>query len=131
MKTIVILLAVSLVAVLGDMTEEDRAKKEQMKEECIEESGVDRAVLKKAKEGEPDENDEKLACFGTCILKKMGTLKENGEVDWERVREHMLKHNKSEEEINKLRTECENVDGEGCQKGKNLFKCFKQVVGHH
>ncbi|KAG5345007.1 B2 protein, partial [Acromyrmex heyeri] len=127
MKTIVILLAISFVAVLGD--EDGHPKWEQYREECINKSGVDPAVLEKAKKGEPDDNDEKLACFSTCILKKLGTLKENGEVDWDKVQEHMLKRNKSEEQINRVRNECANVDGEGCQKGKNLIKCFKQVNG--
>jgi len=33
-------------------------------------------VLEKAKKGEVDDNDEKLACFDTCILKKFGVVSE-------------------------------------------------------
>ncbi|XP_012061112.1 PREDICTED: general odorant-binding protein 69a-like [Atta cephalotes] len=130
MKTIVILLAVSF-AVLSEFTEADHAEREQNKQECIDESGVDPDVLEKAKKGELDDNDEKLACFDTCILKKFGVMKEDGEIDLDKIREHMLKRNKSEEQINKTINECGNVDGEGCQKGRNLMKCFMRVNGKH
>ena len=36
-------------------------------------------------------------------------MNEAGDVDWDVVREHMLKRNKSEEQINEMRSECENV----------------------
>lgn len=34
------------------------------------------AVLEKARKGEIADNDEKLACFATCILKKVGIVSE-------------------------------------------------------
>ena len=39
----------------------------------------------------------------------MFQMKEDGEIDLDKIREHMLKRNKSEEQINKTINECGNV----------------------
>ncbi|KYM78270.1 PREDICTED: uncharacterized protein LOC105626669 [Atta cephalotes] len=126
MKTIVILLAVSFVTVLGKVTEEDQAKWVKNEKDCIDESGVDPAVLHKGKEEESDENDEKLACYKSCLLKKFGILKEE-KIDWDKFRVEMSKYDTSQEKIDEMYNKCKDIDGEGCQKGKNLMKCLQDV----
>ncbi|XP_018340765.1 PREDICTED: uncharacterized protein LOC108747659 [Trachymyrmex septentrionalis] len=125
MKTIVILLVVSFVAVLGfGVTEEERAKWEQIEKDCIAESGVDLAVYQKKEK--PDENDEILACYISCIYKKSGILKEDGKIDWDKLRANMSKH-EPQEKIDEIYNKCKDVDGEGCQKAKNFMKCIDDV----
>ncbi|KYN00218.1 PREDICTED: uncharacterized protein LOC108776083 [Cyphomyrmex costatus] len=131
MKTIVILFAISFVAVLGhrEWTEEERKQFEEYKESCISESGVDRNAV--AKRGETDENDEKINCFRTCLLKKYGTLNADGEFNVEVARVNLAKYEASEEKIEEVINACKDVTGTGCEKGRNVFKCLMQFKDHH
>ncbi|XP_011139543.1 B1 protein [Harpegnathos saltator] len=125
MKAIVVILAVSFVAVLGQLTEEQKAKLKDYKESCISETGVDRDVVKNAKEGVIDENNEKLACFATCLLKKTGVMKENGDIDIDVVRSKMPP-GISQEDVDDLIQKCQNITGDGCWKGGALMKCIME-----
>ncbi|XP_077266852.1 odorant binding protein 13 [Temnothorax americanus] len=124
MKAIVIVLAISFVAVLGELTNEQKAKLREYKESCISESGVDPTVVENAKESRAtSENDEKLACFSTCFLKKIGIMKADGEIDWEAARAK-LPSDVPQEQADQLYNACKDIAGTGCEKGRNLIKCF-------
>ncbi|XP_029157120.1 general odorant-binding protein 56a-like [Nylanderia fulva] len=126
MKAIVIIFAFTIVTVLGSgLTDEQKEKLKQYKESCIAESGVDPTVVENAKKGEIDVNDEKLACFLNCIVKKIGIINANGDIDWE-VARAKAPSSLSQEQIERIQTNCQNVAGSGCQKGANLVKCFKE-----
>ncbi|KAL0114708.1 hypothetical protein PUN28_011782 [Cardiocondyla obscurior] len=123
MKAIVIVLAISVVAVLGELTDEQRAKLKAYKVSCITESGVDPTVVENAKKGQAPENDEKLACFATCMLTKIGIMTADGEVDWD-VARSKLPSDVPSEKADQLYNACKDISGTGCEKGHNLFKCF-------
>ncbi|XP_011067019.1 PREDICTED: uncharacterized protein LOC105153708 [Acromyrmex echinatior] len=129
MKTIVILLAVSFVAVLGELTKEDHAKYEQYEKDCMDELDIDPATFLKLNQEKSDENDEKLACFNFCLLKKYEIFKEDEKIDWDKFRAEMSKHDVPQDKIDEICDKCKDVDGEGCQKGKNLIKCMQDVKG--
>ncbi|XP_025265691.1 general odorant-binding protein 56a [Camponotus floridanus] len=125
MKAVIVVFAVTIVAVLGGITDEQKAKLKQYKESCIIESGVDPIVVENAKNGQVAEGDEKLACFGNCILKKLGIINANGDIDWE-VARSKVPPGISQEQIDHVYNKCQNVAGSGCEKGANLLKCFKE-----
>ncbi|XP_029677834.1 general odorant-binding protein 56d-like, partial [Formica exsecta] len=107
----------------GGITDEQKAKLRQYKESCINESGVDPTVVENAKKGEIAEGDEKLACFSTCLLKKIGIINANGDIDWE-VARAKVPSGVPQEQTDRIYNNCQNVAGEGCAKGANLLKCF-------
>ncbi|KMQ83200.1 general odorant-binding protein 56d, partial [Lasius niger] len=92
----------------GGLTDEQKAKLRQYKESCINESGVDPSVVENAKKGQIAEGDEKLACFSTCMLKKIGILKANGDIDWE-VARAKVPAGTSQEEADRIYNNCQNV----------------------
>ncbi|XP_032691012.1 general odorant-binding protein 83a-like [Odontomachus brunneus] len=125
MKVIVVVLAVCFAAALGELTDEQKEKLKTYKESCISETGVDPNVVKNAKEGMIDESDEKLACFATCLLKKMGMMKENGDIDIDAVRSK-IPSNIPQEEADRVINICKDITGTGCWKGGNIMKCVLQ-----
>ncbi|XP_018398094.1 PREDICTED: general odorant-binding protein 56h-like [Cyphomyrmex costatus] len=130
MKTIVILFAISFVAVLGhrEWTDEEKKQFIEYNKFCINESGIDESTL--AKRREADENNEKLNCYSTCLLKKYGTLNADGELNVEVARANLAKYEVSEEKIEEMINACKDVTGTGCEKGRNVFKCFMQFKEH-
>ncbi|KAL6262521.1 hypothetical protein P5V15_005317 [Pogonomyrmex californicus] len=130
MKAIVIVFAISLVTVLGALTEEQKAKLRQYKETCIAETGVDATMVENAKKGEIAEGDEKLACFATCLLKKIGIMTANGDIDWE-VARAKIPSGVPQEQADQLYNACKDVSGTGCEKGGNVFKCFYENKQFH
>ncbi|XP_011692013.1 PREDICTED: B2 protein-like isoform X2 [Wasmannia auropunctata] len=129
MKTIVIVLAISFVAVLGEITDEQKAKLREYKESCITETGVDSAVVENAKKGEIVE-DEKLDCFATCLLKKIGIMKEDEDIDWD-VARGKIPAGVPQEQIDQLYNACKDIAGTGCTKGANVFKCLMENKHFH
>lgn len=130
MKAIVIVLAISFVAVLGELTDEQKAKLREHKESCISETGVDPTVVENAKKGEVVENDEKLACFATCLLKKVGIMTADGDIDWE-VARAKLPESVPQEQADQIHNACKDITGTGCEKGHNLMKCFMEHKHFH
>ncbi|XP_012540582.1 general odorant-binding protein 56d [Monomorium pharaonis] len=123
MKAIIIVLAISVIAVLGQLTDEQKAKLREHKESCISETGVDSTLIENAKKGDIAENDEKLTCFADCLLKKIGIINANGDIDWEVARAKMPP-GVSQEQADHIHNVCKDITGTGCEKGGNLFKCF-------
>ncbi|THK33255.1 general odorant-binding protein 69a [Diachasma alloeum] len=56
-------------------------------EKCIEKTGVDLDALKTLHETGGVNADEKLKCFGACIMKGLGVMAEDGTVDVEAAKE--------------------------------------------
>ncbi|KYN50255.1 PREDICTED: general odorant-binding protein 56h-like [Cyphomyrmex costatus] len=125
MKTIVILFAISFVAVLGhpELTDEDIAKHKEHHESCMNENGLNEStVVNKWK----DDNDEKLNCYKTCLLKKSGTMNADGKIDVEVARANLEKKDIASEKIEEMINACKDVTGTGCEMGRDVFKCFMQ-----
>ncbi|EFN84434.1 General odorant-binding protein 56d [Harpegnathos saltator] len=108
LKTVITPTVSNILLLAGQLTEEQKAKLKDYKESCISETGVDRDVVKNAKEGVIDENNEKLACFATCLLKKTGVMKENGDIDIDVVRSKMPP-GISQEDVDDLIQKCQNI----------------------
>ncbi|XP_072759369.1 general odorant-binding protein 56d-like [Anoplolepis gracilipes] len=123
MKAIIIILTVTVVAVLGQITDEQRAKLRQYKESCISETGVDPTVVENAKKGELAESDGKLVCFSDCLLRKIGIITADGDINWD-VARSKVPPNVPQEQIDLIYNNCKDIDGNGCEKGAKLFQCF-------
>ncbi|XP_025992648.1 general odorant-binding protein 56a [Solenopsis invicta] len=121
MKTIVIVLTISFIAVLGQLTDEQKANLREYKESCINETGVDTVLIENAKKGQIAENDEKLACFATCLLKKAEIINADGHIDWKVARS---KFPVPRERLDQIYNACKHITETGCEKGGKLFKCF-------
>ncbi|XP_012231124.1 general odorant-binding protein 56d [Linepithema humile] len=130
MKAIVIILVVFVVAALGGLTDEQKARLKTYKESCISETGVDPVAVENAKRGEMAENDEKLACFANCLLQKIGFISADGDVNWEVIRAK-VPSDVLQDQVDQLQNKCQGVDGSGCQKGAKLFKCFLKNKNFH
>jgi len=130
MKAIVVVLAIFVVTVLGALTDEQKAKLREYKESCISESGVDPAVIQNAKNGEIPEGDEKLACFSTCLLKKIGIMNADGDIDWD-VARSKLPPGVPQEKADQIYNACKDITGTGCAKGGKVFKCFLENKHFH
>ncbi|KAH0950003.1 Obp7 [Eciton burchellii] len=126
MKTILlaVLAVLAFVATLDGfkLTDEQRSKLKSYKESCIAETGIDPSVIDDAKHGQFHENDEKLGCFVTCMLKKIGIMDADGNVDWE-VARSKLPPDVSQDDFDHVFDRCKDIAGDGCKKAANLLKC--------
>ncbi|XP_076175217.1 uncharacterized protein LOC143150651 [Ptiloglossa arizonensis] len=125
MKTVFVVIALCIVGALA-LTEEQKAKLTEFKGACITETGVDAQVVENAKNGNVDENDEKLACFSSCMLKKIGIMNQDGTVNEEVSRKRAPAHI-TKEQIDDVINKCKDTTGANdCDKAAKLVKCFKQ-----
>ncbi|KAK2575296.1 hypothetical protein KPH14_008145 [Odynerus spinipes] len=106
------------------LTDEQKAKLKAYKESCVTETGVDPVVVENAKNGNIVEGDEKLACFAACIMKKIGVLSPEGNID-EEVLRSKVPDDIPKEQVDEVFEKCKSVDGASvCEKGGKLMKCF-------
>ncbi|XP_029047643.2 general odorant-binding protein 56d-like [Osmia bicornis bicornis] len=124
MKTIAVIFAFCLVGALA-LTEEQKAKLTQHKNACITETGVDAQVVENAKSGNFAENDDKLACFSSCMLKKIGIMGEDGTVNLDVARQR-APANVPKDQVESVINKCKDsaTGPNDCKKAANLVKCF-------
>ncbi|XP_051169104.1 general odorant-binding protein 56d-like [Leptopilina boulardi] len=126
MKAFFAIFTLFFVGALAGLTDEQKAKLAAYKAECIKESGVDPAVVQNAKEGKADESDTKLACFSSCLLKKIGIMNADGTINEEVARSKVpdsVPKDKAEEIIN----ECKTMKGANdCETGLKVMKCYME-----
>ncbi|XP_076295872.1 general odorant-binding protein 56a-like [Lasioglossum baleicum] len=124
MKTILVVFALCFVSALA-LTDEQKAKLTQYKKDCIMESGVDSKAVDDAKAGNFNENDEKLGCFSSCMLKKIGIMNSDGSVNEETARQKAPAEI-TKEQLDDVFNKCKDTTGPNdCKKAANLVKCFK------
>ncbi|XP_003708550.1 general odorant-binding protein 56d-like [Megachile rotundata] len=124
MKTVAVIFAFCLVGALA-LTEEQKAKLTQHKNACITETGVDAQVVENAKTGNFAEDDEKLACFASCMLKKIGVMNADGTINVEVARQR-APSTVPQEQVESVINKCKDTTGPNdCKKASNLVKCFK------
>ncbi|XP_031843085.1 general odorant-binding protein 56d-like [Nomia melanderi] len=124
MKAILLVAALCFVSALA-LTDEQRAKLSEYKKSCVAESGVDIKTVEDAKAGNIPESDEKLACFASCMLKKIGIMNQDGSINEEVARQKVattVPQDQAEELIGK----CKDTTGANdCDKAFKLVKCLK------
>ncbi|KAJ8684305.1 hypothetical protein QAD02_020097 [Eretmocerus hayati] len=126
MKAFVIILTVCIIgAYASTLTDTQKAKLREFKEACVTESGVDAAVVDNILKGGAITRDEKLDCFSSCVLKKIGIQREDGSIDValaeKKASETNADVNKAKAVINK----CKDLVGKNtCETGGSVFECF-------
>ncbi|XP_033217025.1 general odorant-binding protein 56a-like [Belonocnema kinseyi] len=127
MKTVFAVFSFCLVGAMASITDEQRAKLQEYKTSCVAETGVDAAVVQNAKEGNIAEDDEKLACFFACLLKKIGIMNTDGTINEEVARAKIpvsVPKDKADEVINK----CKLLKGAtDCETAKKVMKCYGET----
>ena len=125
MKTIFVVAALCFVGALA-LTDEQKAKLTEFKGACITESGVDPQTVENAKKGIAVEGDEKLACFTSCMLKKIGILNQEGNFDEETARKR-APSTIAKDQVDDIIAKCKDTTGANdCDKAAKLLKCFKE-----
>ncbi|XP_043472642.1 general odorant-binding protein 56a-like [Leptopilina heterotoma] len=120
MNAILAILALCVVAVFADFKEEY----DQHRAVCITESGVSPDAVKNAREGKIDENDNKLACFYSCLLKKFGIMTAEGTID-EEVARSKIPASIPKEKVDFVLTKCSGLKGQNeCATGMKVMKCY-------
>ncbi|PBC30240.1 General odorant-binding6d [Apis cerana cerana] len=102
MKTIIFIFAFCLVGILA-VSEESITKLRKIESVCVEENGIDLQKADDVKKGIFDKNDEKLACYVDCMLKKVGFVNADTTFNEEKFRERTTKLD-SEQTIEELKT---------------------------
>ncbi|XP_078053043.1 general odorant-binding protein 56a-like [Augochlora pura] len=124
MKTVLVVFALCFVSALA-LTDEQKAKLVQYKNDCIADTGVDAKVVDDAKAGNFNVDDEKLACFSSCMLKKIGIMNADGSINEETARKK-APAGVTQEQIDDVINKCKDITGPNdCKKAANLVKCFK------
>ncbi|KAG7200593.1 hypothetical protein KM043_001152 [Ampulex compressa] len=126
MKTIAVVFALCVVGALAGITEEQRTKLKAYKDSCIAETGVNPTAVENIKRGQLAQDDEKVACFATCMLKKIGILNPDASIN-EEVARAKLPATVPQGEAEAVFANCRNIGGaNACEKGGNLLKCFME-----
>ncbi|XP_015434872.1 PREDICTED: general odorant-binding protein 56d-like [Dufourea novaeangliae] len=127
MKAIFVVAALCFVAVQSAvLSDEQKAKLAAHKTHCLAETGVDAQTVEDAKNGNVAENDEKLACFGSCMLKRIGIMNQDGSVNEEITRKR-VPASVPKEQVDDLINKCKDTTGANdCDKAAKLIKCFKE-----
>ncbi|XP_033342464.1 general odorant-binding protein 56a [Megalopta genalis] len=124
MKAALIVFALFFVSALA-LTDEQKAKLTQYKKDCITDTGVDAKTVEEAKTGNFNMDDEKLACFSSCMLKKIGIMNADGSLNEETARQKAPAE-VTKEQIDDVINKCKDITGPNdCKKAANLVKCFK------
>ncbi|XP_076240646.1 general odorant-binding protein 56d-like [Calliopsis andreniformis] len=125
MKTIFVVFALCFVGALA-LTDEQKTKLAEFKNACITETGVEPQAIENAKSGNADENDQKLKCFASCMLKKVGVMNEDGSFNEEVTRKRAPSH-VTKDQVDDLINKCKDTTGDDvCDKAAKLVKCYKE-----
>ncbi|XP_046431768.1 general odorant-binding protein 19d-like [Neodiprion virginianus] len=109
-------------AVFAGNPELEEHFKETLKK-CAEDSGIDLADLESVKNGEAAA-DEKMNCFGACILKGVNVLDEEGTVHKEVAIDMIPEDAPRDEAIKLIETCAEHKGKDDCDTAGLIFKCL-------
>ncbi|XP_033360900.1 general odorant-binding protein 56d-like [Bombus vosnesenskii] len=124
MRLPAIIFTFCLVGALA-LTEDQKAKLEEYRAACTTESGVDPQVVENAKKGNVAQDDEKLACFSFCMLRKIGIMDEDGDIKEDVAKEKMIAGGSPADKVDNVVSKCKHITGPNkCKKAGNLMKCF-------
>ncbi|XP_043265844.1 general odorant-binding protein 56a [Colletes gigas] len=124
MKTVAIFFVFFVASALAGITDEQKEKLFQFKDECMADTKVDSEMIHKALAGDDTENEGKLQCFAACILKKIGIMEQDGSINVEVVKKN-APADVPNEQIEEVLNKCKDITGAtDCEKAGNLVKCF-------
>nr|XP_046487935.1 general odorant-binding protein 19d-like [Neodiprion pinetum] len=109
-------------AVFAGNPELEEHFKETLKK-CAEDSGIDLADLESVKNGEAAA-DEKMNCFGACILKGVNVLDEEGTVHKEVAIDMIPEDAPRDEAIKLIETCAEHKGKDDCDTAGLIFNCL-------
>ncbi|XP_017795892.1 PREDICTED: general odorant-binding protein 56d-like [Habropoda laboriosa] len=123
MKTIAVVFALCFVGAMA-LTDEQKAKLTEHKTACIAETSVDPQVVENAKKGNFAQDDEKLGCFVSCMLKKIGIMNQDGSVN-EEVTRAKAPSDIPKDQVETIINKCKTATGANdCKKAANIASCF-------
>nr|AYC62329.1 odorant binding protein 1 [Oobius agrili] len=97
---------------------------EQQRNSCINETGVDEALIERVRKREEVQADTKLNCFYECMLKKITIMKSDGTIDKE-VARTQITANTPNDKIDEVFNTCTTQAGNGtCETGGNVMGCL-------
>lgn len=106
------------------ITDEQKTKLTEYRNVCITETGVESQILENARKGNVDHDNEKLACFASCILKKIQIVNPDGFTNMEVVRQR-APADVPKDQVDDVINKCKGTTGlNECRKAANLVKCF-------
>lgn len=130
MKSFIAIAIFGLLAVAAahPFTDEQVQKGREHAKKCIEESGIDPAVVQKLKAGDFAGHDEKAECFTFCFLREAGFVDDKGNQN-EAVIVDKLSVDNDKTKVQALYEKCKNEKGlSPCNQSYNIFKCYRSAV---
>ncbi|EFA07543.1 odorant binding protein C05 [Tribolium castaneum] len=101
MKFLVVISTVLMANIVQGLTDEQKSKLEEYSKECLKESKVDESVLKEAEKG-VYLDDPKLMNHVYCLVKKINSQKDKGELEVTQIKEKLMMQINDEKEVDKL-----------------------------
>lgn len=127
MKSFIAIAVFGLLAVAAALpfTDEQIQKGREHAKKCMEETGVDPAIVQKLKTGDFTGHDEKSECFTFCFLNNAGFVDATGAQN-EAVIIEKLSVDKDKAQVTALYEKCKNEEGSNaCNKAFNMYKCYR------
>nr|UEN71171.1 odorant-binding protein 6 [Gregopimpla kuwanae] len=120
----IILVACIASSFAATLTDDQRAKLREFKATCIAETGVSPDAIENARKGNIDQGDAKLACFAACLLKKTGSLTNEGTFNEAGFRAQ-VPADVPKEKVDDIVNKCGSESGaNACETGAKLLKCY-------
>nr|QDJ95960.1 odorant-binding protein 17 [Encarsia formosa] len=120
-----LVLCIATICQASTLTEEQKLGLKKIKEECIQASGVDAAVVEAIKGGGAITRDAKLDHFSSCFLQKLGVQREDGTINKEAILEKAKATQVDPAKLNEVLKKCEGLGGKDAHEiGANVFECF-------
>nr|UYB94411.1 odorant-binding protein 9 [Lytta caraganae] len=119
--TIVALITISNAEIegLSDQTKESFAN---IRKTCLEVFTVPEETIDKANEGKFNDRDEIFKCYTYCVMRKLSTMDDNGEIYYDPMMKYLPEDYK--EPVKKMFQKCSCfIDVDLCTRAYNFFKC--------
>ncbi|KAF7272394.1 hypothetical protein GWI33_014821 [Rhynchophorus ferrugineus] len=132
MKSFLIISSVLCMSiyVLADLSDEQKQKVIRYGKECIAETGVDKELVDKARQGSFSD-DPKLKAFAFCLSKKIGLQNADGDVQTEVLKEKLSSVVDNAETVNSLISACVQKKGSPEETAFQTFVCYYEKTPTH
>ncbi|KAG5885481.1 hypothetical protein JTB14_017204 [Gonioctena quinquepunctata] len=110
------------------LTKEEHEKLSEIHRNCQEKSGVDKALIKLAVQGQfPD--DPKFKEYSFCTSQKFGFQNELGEFQNDVMRKNILAHGKVTTKLDEIIDKCTIQKESPAESAFNYYKCYQDING--
>ncbi|XP_076267135.1 B2 protein-like [Rhynchophorus ferrugineus] len=132
MKSFLIAASIFSIAacVLADLSDEQKQKVVAFGKECIAETGVDKALVEKARQGSFSD-DPKLKAFAFCLSKKIGLQNASGDVQVDVLKQKLSSVVSSPDAANSLISACVQSKGSPEETAFHTFVCYYEKTPTH